>query len=723
MTEARRLDPTQRAAAAADAPVQLTLAGPGAGKTTTLAVRFVHLVRQGVDPRRILAVTFTRKAAIEMQDRIVRLLRLDGPKGLAVDTFHAFAFRHLRRQPQRFGLPEQFDLWDVLQQRHVFHARRMWWNEEIDIIDLIGGMKERLIDAAGFARMVGDKSDELRAYYPAAVEFFNVYEAALRDAGAIDFADMVPLVTRAMAHDTACRSAITGAFDHMLVDEYQDVNPGQLDLIAHFVAAGVKLWAVGDDDQTLYAFRASDIRTILDFGRHHPGARIHTLEVNYRAGAAIVDAAKALIRHNRTRVDKDYRPVLTEPGEIVIRGYSSPEIEARQVAAAIAELLGQGEAPGQITILYRAGAIGLNFQTALKERQIPFEVRGSGDLWQSVGARLVVGALHYLHGGATVAAMSRLGTGQRSRIIVEHLDQIRPTVGHDFTLSCPHVERIVGEALPAKASDRERNEWTSLVQSVVSVAVSCASLAALERRIAEQSAALRAPPDEAVVLSTVHSAKGLEWDTVFLVGMEEGVLPSANAEDLEEERRIAYVGVTRARRGLGLTYSAHRYGVAVRPSRFLSEIKTADWCICSGPKADSADDRLPVPTEAERRRLRSGRKTAATAPPERPPRTDLPHRTPQSQPEQRLREQIERNLAARRPLRHGLPWSLEEVRRLKELFSGATPLDRIARELQRSEGGVLAQLVRMGVLSAPDPGQTSETLQYTSGHPEPAEKV
>ena len=178
MTEARRLDPTQRAAAAADAPVQLTLAGPGAGKTTTLAVRFVHLVRQGVDPRRILAVTFTRKAAIEMQDRIVRLLRLDGPKGLAVDTFHAFAFRHLRRQPQRFGLPEQFDLWDVLQQRHVFHARRMWWNEEIDIIDLIGGMKERLIDAAGFARMVGDKSDELRAYYPAAVEFFNVYEAA-----------------------------------------------------------------------------------------------------------------------------------------------------------------------------------------------------------------------------------------------------------------------------------------------------------------------------------------------------------------------------------------------------------------------------------------------------------------------------------------------------------------------------------------------------------------
>src|SRR6516162_6835757 len=183
MAEARRLDPTQHAAAAADAPVQLTLAGPGAGKTTTLAVRFVHLVRQGVDPRRILAVTFTRKAAIEMQDRIVRLLRLDGPKGLAVDTFHAFAFRHLRRRPQRFGLPEQFDLWDVPQQRHVFHARRMWWNEEIDIIDLIGGMKERLIDAAGFARMVGDKSDELRAYYPAPVEFFHVYEAALCHAG------------------------------------------------------------------------------------------------------------------------------------------------------------------------------------------------------------------------------------------------------------------------------------------------------------------------------------------------------------------------------------------------------------------------------------------------------------------------------------------------------------------------------------------------------------
>jgi superfamily I DNA/RNA helicase len=115
MAEARRLDPTQRAAATDDAPVQLTLAGPGAGKTTTLAVRFVHLVRQGADPRRILAVTFTRKAAIQMQDRIVRLLRLGGAKGLTVDTFHAFAFRHLRRQPQRFGLPEEFELWDVPQ--------------------------------------------------------------------------------------------------------------------------------------------------------------------------------------------------------------------------------------------------------------------------------------------------------------------------------------------------------------------------------------------------------------------------------------------------------------------------------------------------------------------------------------------------------------------------------------------------------------------------------
>jgi len=183
------LDPLQRKAATGTGNIQLVLAGPGSGKTTTLAGRFVHLVRQGIDRRRILALTFTKKAADEMRSRIATALDLPSAPDLSIATFHGFDFRHLRRNPQLAGLSDNFPLWDTAQQRHVFSSRRMWWNEETDILDVIAGAKERLVDAAGLAAEM-DQDDEMLGR---AVEFFRVYESSLRDAGAIDFADMVPL--------------------------------------------------------------------------------------------------------------------------------------------------------------------------------------------------------------------------------------------------------------------------------------------------------------------------------------------------------------------------------------------------------------------------------------------------------------------------------------------------------------------------------------------------
>jgi DNA helicase II / ATP-dependent DNA helicase PcrA len=240
------LDPLQRKAATGTGNIQLVLAGPGSGKTTTLAGRFVNLVGQGIDRRRILALTFTKKAADELRSRIAMALDLPSAPDLSIATFHGFAFRHLRRNPQIAGLPDRFPLRDTAQQRHVFNSRRMWWNEDADILDIIAGAKERLLDVAGFAAEIDEDDEVLRR----AVEFFRVYESALRDAGAIDFADMVPLVVRTMDDNPSYAVAITGAYDHVLVDEYQDINPGQIKLVDRFVAAGVKLWAVGDDDQT-----------------------------------------------------------------------------------------------------------------------------------------------------------------------------------------------------------------------------------------------------------------------------------------------------------------------------------------------------------------------------------------------------------------------------------------------------------------------------------------
>jgi DNA helicase-2/ATP-dependent DNA helicase PcrA len=223
------LDPLQRKAATGTGNIQLVLAGPGSGKTTTLAGRFVHLVRQGIDRRRILALTFTKKAADEMRSRIATALDLPSAPDLSIATFHGFAFRHLRGNPQIAGLPDRFPLWDTAQQRHVFNSRRMWWNEDVDILDIIAGAKERLLDVAGFAAEIDEDDHEVLRR---AVEFFRVYESSLRDAGAIDFADMVPLVVRTMDDNPSYAAAITGAYDHVLVDEYQDINPGQIKLVA-----------------------------------------------------------------------------------------------------------------------------------------------------------------------------------------------------------------------------------------------------------------------------------------------------------------------------------------------------------------------------------------------------------------------------------------------------------------------------------------------------------
>jgi DNA helicase-2/ATP-dependent DNA helicase PcrA len=597
----RRLDPAQSAAAIGQAAIQLTLAGPGSGKTSTLTGRFVHLVRQDVNPARILAVTFTKKAADEMRRRLGRLLDLPAASGLHVMTFHAFAFRLLKNNPSMAGLSRRFQLWDATEQRHVFTSRRMWWNEEKDILDIIGGAKERLLDADGFGAAI-DRNNEVLVE---AVKYFHVYQQALRDADAIDFADMVPLVVRAMTESESYRRSITSAYDHVLVDEYQDVNPGQVQLIEHFVNDGVKLWAVGDDDQTLYAFRASDVRYILEFSKKYPSAVVHALNRNYRSCPNIVSAAKRLIRHNRTRYDKDYQPTLTEPGEMVIRGYSSSEIEARQIGRTIAKLIRRGCAPKDIGVLYRAGAVGLPLQTALKELAIPFEVRGGADLWQGVAAKLVIGSLHYLRDGESAQAMSRLGTNKRGQILRQQLDQIRPAVRNQFAVSCRNVQRIVTDAVPGQSPDREKAEWRAVVDAVVALALSCSSIDELEAKSAEQSRLFHNSSQQAVVLSTIHSAKGLEWETVFMVGMEDGVLPNDNCEDIEEERRVAYVGVTRARRRLGLTYSVERYGERLRPSPFLFEIagREGRFCAWTGPKLKGADDRLPLlsPDELQRR--------------------------------------------------------------------------------------------------------------------------
>src|SRR5262249_37956931 len=242
-------------------------------------------------------------------------------------------------------------------------------------------------------------------------------------------------------------------------------------------------------------------------------------------------------------------------------------------------------------------------------------VRGGADFWQSAAARLVLGALIYLGDGESAEAMSRIGSNKRGEIVRDQLDRLAAVFRGDFWASVEHVRNIVGDAVPGRASKREKAEWHAIVDAVVELALTCKTLPELQRRITDRSRTLRNRQDNAVVLSTIHSAKGLEWDTVFLVALEDGVLPHVGAEDVEEERRIAYVGITRAKYRLGPPYATKRSGDTARPSPFLFEIagKNNRNCLWSGPRTKGADDRPPLLTAEELRR-RAGRRAEGSSP-------------------------------------------------------------------------------------------------------------
>ena len=698
------LDPSQVRAACAEGAVQLVLAGPGAGKTATLVGRFRHLHDSGVDPRRILAVTFTRKAADEMRGRIARDLALGSGTELRVFTFHGLALRCLQRNPHLAGLPDRVEVWAAHQQRQVFSSRRMYWNDEGDILDIIAGAKEQMLDAAHFRRGLA-KDDEVGQR---AAEFFAVYEVALREAGAIDFADMVPLLLKAVADHPAYGRSVAGAVDHLLVDEYQDINPGQHRLIEHFRSSGVKLWAVGDDDQTLFSFRSADVRYTLDFQRRHADALLHVLDRNYRSSPEIVAAAKRLIAKNRDRIVKDYAPARREEGAVVVRGYSTADVEVRQVCRAIALLIRDGRDPEAIAVLYRAGSTGLGFQAGLKALGIPFEVRGGGDLWQSAAAKLFLGALFYLVESGDPRAAERLGSGKRGETVRRRLDALPPHAVPDFMAACRHVRRVVSEALPKRAPEREQHDWANLCDAIGALAETCSGLDELMERIAEQSRALRTPTEGSVVLSTIHSAKGLEWDAVFVVGLEDGLMPSAGA-DLDEERRVAYVAATRAKRLLALTHAGQRGGKAALRSRFIAELAgdalrgtdaghaDGDALLPLGPPHGPDPATLPPIAPEPGGGTRSG-----TEPPSRRERGPGSRRDSGAKSEAKSDAKTAARTDAVRPVPYSpdpeaaaAQWTARDDARLQVSFATAELLDEICAATGKSEDAVVARLVRL----------------------------
>jgi len=621
------LNPSQREAVTWGAGPLLVLAGAGSGKTRVLTHRVAYLLMAGAaSPGEITAVTFTNKAAREMRERVERLLaRSSGAaRGVFLGTFHRWALEILRRNPDVAGLPGRFVILDAGDQRAL--VKRILGELKIDpkahppraLLAQISAEVNRGRTPESLATHGSQPFDELLA------DVWQAYRKAKRTAGAVDFDDMLALALRVLREGGAPLEVVRRRARWLLIDEFQDTNSLQMDLLETVLGEERNITAVGDEDQSIYRWRGADVENILSFERHFPGAHVVALEQNYRSTAPILAAAGALIGHNAGRRGK--KLFTSREGGEPVRLYVGEDerAEARWVADRIDELA-TGHPLGSIAVLLRTNAQTRPFEEELTRRQVPYRIVGGLRFWQRAEVKDAVAYLRLLAGpgdeialrrvinvpargigAATIDVLERYaaadGTGlaaaaaalpegltPRARqsltrffdLLAEgrrRLEKDGPGAATAWVLEASGMLSLYAGDTPEKITRRENLQ--QLASAVTEASAAGQDLDAFLESVALLEEGDDAANGDAVNLMTLHAAKGLEFDVVFLAGLEDGLLPHGASrnepEGLEEERRLAYVGMTRARRWLALTAARTRLLFGQRqtttPSRFLKEL-------------------------------------------------------------------------------------------------------------------------------------------------------
>jgi DNA helicase-2/ATP-dependent DNA helicase PcrA len=624
--------PQREAVTAAEGPL-LVLAGAGSGKTRVIAHRVAFLLARGAAPESILAVTFTNRAAEEMHERVASLA---GRAGFAVrvSTFHAFGLSLLREEHRAAGLPRRFAIADAGDQLALL--RRCL--REVSVDDRRFDA-QRVLALVSRAKNAGKKRIDPRAagqgdgYDLAAAEIFPRYERALRAQRAVDFDDLVALPVALLQGDAGLRARWAERVRHLLVDEYQDTNVAQLELLRLLAGERRNVCAVGDDDQAIYGWRGAEVRNILRFERHFPGAKVVLLEQNYRSTGRILACANGVIAKNPRRRPK---ALWTEAGEgekVRVVALPTEEEEASFVASEIARLRGEGRPLGHFAVLYRLNAQSRPVEEALREARMPYVVHGGPAFFDRAEVRDLLAYLKVCAApedevslarivnvparGIGDASLERLqtwavgrgvplldalrragevpdlprGAADRMAGLAAMLDRYRALFAREepagtaraLVAEVDLLAHARGTVRSIEAGTRKVEALEGLLRSLEAHGRSArrATLASFLERLALDSRTEEDPAaGEGVSLLTLHAAKGLEFPVVFLLGLEEDLLPAAamqgEARDLEEERSLAYVGITRARERLTLTRveARTRRGKLVprTPSRFLEDL-------------------------------------------------------------------------------------------------------------------------------------------------------
>jgi DNA helicase-2/ATP-dependent DNA helicase PcrA len=628
-----RLNPEQRAAVETVEGPLLVLAGAGTGKTRVLTSRLAHILLTGrAYSSQVLAVTFTNKAAREMRERVAAILG-QPVEGLWLGTFHALCTRMLRRYAELVGLTSSFTILDADDQlrvlKQVMEAERVdtkRWPAQA-LMAVIQRWKDRGLTPA---RVTPQEESDFAAGRASAL--YSLYQARLRSLNAVDFGDLLLHATELLRNQPSILAQYHRSFRYILVDEYQDTNLVQY-LWLRLLAQGHRnICCVGDDDQSIYSWRGAEVENILRFEHDFPGAKIVRLEANYRSTAPILAAATALIAHNEGRLGKVLRPGRNDAmGErVAVVGLWDSDEEARMVGDRIEILRRRGEPLAEMAILVRAGFQTRPFEERLITLGLPYRVIGGLRFYERQETRDAIAYMRVVAQPADDIAFERIVNVPR-RGVGEVALRTMHEAARARGLSLVDAATELVANLGFKGRVREQVDallrgfarWRAMLQTdghVVTVATlldesgytemwqhdkaaeaagRLENLKELVRALADfetlhgflDHVSLVMENDESaegdrVSLMTLHGAKGLEFDTVFLPGWEEGLFPNQRAIDegglksLEEERRLAYVGLTRARQRAIVSYAANRRIYASwqssMPSRFLEELPEAD---------------------------------------------------------------------------------------------------------------------------------------------------
>ena len=625
------LNDAQREAVTTTEGPLLVVAGAGSGKTRVLTYRVAYLLEQGVHPNEILAITFTNKAAAEMRSRIEAAVGARA-RAIWILTFHSACGRILRREAERLGYRSNFTIYDQSDQVRLVRSCL----EELErdpkrftprgIHTQISNAKNQLIGPEEYASRVESFYDQTVA------DAYALYQRKLFALNAVDFDDLLMLTVEVLRRFPEARERWAKAFRYVLVDEYQDTNHAQYVLLQLLAGIHKNLMVVGDPDQSIYAFRGADIRNILEFERDFPGTRVIALEQNYRSTNAILNAANAVIEHNRERKEKHLWSDLGEGEPVRVVEVEDEHAEARFVAAEVAGLLEYGASLGEIAVVYRTNAQSRVLEDVFVRQGVAYQVIGGPRFYERAEIKDAIAYLQAIDNPYDAVSLTRIANRPRRGVGDTSLARLQALADGEGISLWEAVGRAE-EAGLATASLKAVQGWRSLLQSLMAQAQELSIAGLLELVIertgypefllstlpkweaegkienleelvgvareyessatepslssflqeislySDQDALRNGDGGGQVTLMTLHNAKGLEYRAVFMLGLEEGIFPhsrSLEENDVEEERRLCYVGMTRAKERLAMLHAARRslYGRsdANLASRFLDEL-------------------------------------------------------------------------------------------------------------------------------------------------------